>query len=254
MRFVFVLLACALRAPHAWALSVDPSIVEQRAAPGAALEGAFRVRNETDQPVAVRVEMESIASRGYLPLAPAQWLALTPERLELAPGQTRDLSYRIRVPAQAAGELAAEVVFVQDMTSAGLQVRFGMAVYVSIEDTERVSLEMERMELRVGGDDSVSAWMQIANHGNVHCRPEGLVQVADASGGVMDRQPLTRGMPAPPSGSASFSVPMPSVRAAPGAYRLTAEVGCHTVAGLPVQLTATRFGQITESRGWINRD
>ena len=110
------------------------------------------------------------------------------------------------------------------------------------------------MELRVSGDRSVSAWMEIANHGNVHCRPEGTVRVLDADGQQLDQQLLPRGMPVSPSGSASFSVPMPAVRAAPGAYALTAELGCHTVAGLPVQLTASQSGRLTESNDWILND
>ena len=230
-------------------MTVSPSIIEQRAAPGSTLEGKFHVRNETDQPIAVRVQTEPIG-QGYAPLAPSHWLVLAPDRLDLAPGQESSLAYQIRVPKKAAGELASEVVFVQDMPSAGLQVRFGMAVYVSIEPTERLALDVERMELRVSGDRSVSAWMEIANHGNVHCRPEGTVRVLDADGRQLDQQPLIRGMPVPPSGSASFGVPMPALRVAPGAYTIGAELGCHAVSGIPVQLSARRSGRVTDSYGW----
>ena len=230
--------------PVASALGVSPTIIELQAAPGSSSHGAFAVTNETGAPIVVTVEIEAMGPSGYAGRDLSKWLAVSPAHLELAPGQSQDVAYTIAVPTGESGELAAEVVFVQNVGAGSVQVRFGMAVYMSIKGTERLDLAIEEMALRRSREGLASAWLRIANHGNIHCRPEGQIRVWHADGTLMSEQAMIRGMPVPPGGTSSFQVEFPSLRIDPGTYDLEAELSCYARAGIPVTLRAKQAATI----------
>ena len=58
-------------------LSVQPTVAELRALPGAALNGDFQVANDTDAPLHLRVEVEPLGPSVYARIPPAQWLSLS---------------------------------------------------------------------------------------------------------------------------------------------------------------------------------
>ena len=230
-------------------LSVQPTVAELRARPGAALNGDFQVVNDTESPLHLRVEVEPLGPSVYARIPPAQWLSLSSHVVTLEPGQTLPVTYTIRVPQSAVGELAAEVVFVQDMPGGGLQVRFGTAVYVSIEDTEELSVEIGELHLDAGVHPVLR--VPIMNRGNVHCRPEGHVGVVDDDGTVLARGTIARGMPTFPGRVEHFDAPLTGGPfAAPGGYRLEVQLTCHTIAALPTQVSAMQPGTLDDAGHW----
>lgn len=126
-----------------YALSVNPSVVELRVGAGNHSQGVFLVTNDTQEPIAITVETEPLSPIGYLPYPPDEWLVISPTAFELNSNETQEVSYTLTVPNAVQGELAAEVVFVQNLkvkSSGGIQVRFGTALYVSIQQTERLEM------------------------------------------------------------------------------------------------------------------
>lgn len=241
----------------AFALSVDPPVVELRAAAGSRVNGAFRVTNDTTGPILITVETERLSPTGYVQRHPQEWLEVTPSRVSLAPGEATEVAYRVFVPEGIEGELAATVVLVQELGSqhegVGVQVRFGMALYVSIAGTEQLDLRVEHMTLEPH-DESPHAWIHLVNQGNIHCRPEGSIIVEDAQGQAIAQGRLLRSLPVHPGQPASFAVPCPGLRADPGTYHLRVDFTCFSVAQLPSHVSVVHSGTVDETGQWTPTD
>ena len=234
------------------ALSVEPTVVELRAAAGASATGVFHVFNDAETPATILVEPQPISTTSYGRRPPTDWLTLSPSTLTLAPKQRGEVSYRVHVPSDTNGELAAEVVFVQNLSGTagnGVQVRFGMAMYVSVAGTERLQLLAEPLRLQTGHPPSVL--IPIANQGNVHCRPEGSVIVIGDKGETLAHGMLGRGMPAPPGQTAHFTAPLSEADLPPGTYRLQLDLECHATADLPARWAIEQTGRLDETGQWI---
>lgn len=232
----------------ALALTIGPSVVELRAPAGGEASGQFTVGNDTNGPILVIMETEPLTSKGYAPIEPSVWLSVRPSSVIVQAGESAQVAYAVRVPHEAAGELAAEVVFVQHigMERGGVQVRMGMAVYAAVAGTERLAASIEQMALQTG-KDGAHIQLRIANRGNVHCRPEGLVRLLSADGQVTAQGRLNRGMPIHPDAVGTFTVPINVPE--PGAYQITADLACHGSAD-PVRLTAVQQGELNAAALW----
>lgn len=231
-------------APSAAALTVTPSVVETRAKAGEVVTGAFEVVNETATPVRVQMELEPLLGSGP---TPDGWLQVTPQSFELAPGATTEVRYAVSVPEQQSGELSAMVVFAQ-APSGGLQVRFGMALYVSVRGTERLAAALEPMTMDGGAETVVR--VPVMNTGNVHCRPDGRVRLARGTA-VVSESALPLGMPALPGQTEGFRVALPGGPFAPGAYQLSVELACHATGLAPLALSASQSGRVDAAGTWV---
>ena len=230
-----------------WALSVSPTVVELRAEAGAEVRGVFQVVNDTEESLRITVEREVLSSTGYIQCPPEEWLELSPSTLDLKPHQQAEVAYHVSVPQETSGELAAEVVFVQPISNnganGGVEVRFGIALYVSILGTEHLSLTIGPMSLQAGHAANVR--IPITNRGNVHCRPEGSVTVSKMNGTVLAQGRLARGMPAPPGRLEAFTVALPNASLGPGTYRLTADLTCEGAGQVsPGQWTTQQLDEL----------
>lgn len=223
--------------------------MELRVPAGGQAGGSFTVSNETAGPILVVVEAEALTPKGYAPVEPAAWLQLQPSSVILQAGESAKVAYAVRVPHDAVGELASEVVFVQHIGTerGGVQVRMGMALYVAVAGTERLALSIEQMALHAS-KDGAQAQLRIANHGNIHCRPEGMVSLVNANGQPVAQGRLNRGMPIHPDGIGTFTVPMAVPQ--PGTYQLTAELTCHASTEAPVRLRAVQQGELHATGSW----
>lgn len=238
--------------PAAWGVSVNPTVVELRAATGTQTRGVFRVTNDTDQPVAITVELEPLAPTSYAPRRPDEWVQVTPTALSLAPNEQAEVAFVVSIPPETIGELAAEVVFVQSLgagSPGGIQVRFGMALYASVAGTERLELEVGSVELRRGTPSTVR--IPITNRGNVHCRPAGTVAISTTGGRLVTQGVLPLGFPAPPGRIERFSVALPPADLPDGSYRVSLDLTCACAAELPAKVVTEQQGTLTNDGRWI---
>ena len=239
-------LGAAAVAPAAGAITVDPTVVELSLPPAGRHEGAFHVLNDGDAPLRVRVEVESL-SAAYAPRAPADWLTLAAETVDVPASGRVDVPFTVQVPDGTSGELAAMVVFIQDAPGdGGIQVRFGTAVYAAVRGTEELALEFGEPYIISGPPPALL--LPVTNHGNVHCRPTGSVRVRSDTE-MLGEAELAVGMPVAPGGTERFRVPWPGALAPGRPYAIEVAWICERREDPPVPLQG-RFTGIWDGHAW----
>jgi len=233
-------------APLQAALNVSPSRVVLQVKPRQTRTGYFFLENRGDTPLQVRVEPEDWAGgitggRGLVP-----WLSVTPAQLSLRPGRRGKVTYVIRVPQHASGELRAQIFFTTTETSeaVSLRSRLGTMLYVGVKGTEHIAGEITQVEVRyiastpgVATPDRLDVAFGIHNQGNVHLIPEGQVVVRDVA-----RQPVaTIALPAGwgllPHEQEIYHALQHGVHLKPGVYTMEIDVICGKDLGHPTALT-----------------
>ena len=180
---ITIILGACLWSSHAVAgIGVQPTITELRVAPGGAKTGSFRVANSSEEPAAVKVEIEDWLKfrTGESPIDVEAWLFMDETEFELEPNEVRSIGYQIIAPPDIEGELIAMVFFSSQVPGGGtvsITGRFGVALYAGIEGTEVIDADVA--DLNVSGS---SLGVVIENKGNVHLRPYGRVIIRDLEG------------------------------------------------------------------------
>lgn len=164
-------------------VSVTPSVTEREGRPGQTLKGVFKVRNDgkDGQIIQVQPELWPPGSEG-VPLA--LWLDVKPKEFELGPGKEVPVRYRVKVPVDAVGELGAQVYFASSVSHAGalpLRQRFGCAMYVRVEGTERYDVRLASVTAHRREKETVFEFV-LENQGNVHVRPKAFFEVVTSTG------------------------------------------------------------------------
>jgi hypothetical protein len=148
------------------------------------------VRNDGDKPVQVDVQPEPWPPSEQK--RPVDWLVLKPRRLTVKAGGEARVSYRVRVPKTAEGDLSAQVYFASMVTTGGmmpLEQRFGCALYVYVAGTERWQASVDQVRQKDLGDERVFE-IFIKNDGNTHIRPGGRVRLFDRNDAELAVVPL----------------------------------------------------------------
>jgi P pilus assembly chaperone PapD len=243
------LLALLGAATAAAALSVDPSRVVLRVKPGEVRTGVFTVTNPGETPVTVDVEPEDWSQGAGGARQSVSWLTVKPTRFTLRPGRSARVTYAVRTPREASGELRAQVFFTtqQAPTSTGMfamRSRLGAILYVAIHDTERVAAQVRDLRWtytastpEVAAPDRLTATLVLRNEGNVHLVPEGWVTVEDADGRALARGPLRSGWGVLPGEEETYDAVLHGVHLAPGRYRLVARLQVGQDVHHPTALT-----------------
>ena len=243
---LLMVLGASAAAPAAGAIAVDPTVIELSLPPGGRHEGAFQVLNDGDAPLRVRVEVEPL-SAAYAPCAPAEWLTLAAETVDVPPSGRVDVPFTVQVPNGTSGELAAMVVFIQDAPEAGgLQVRFGTAIYAAVRGTEELALEFGEPYMLSGPPPVLL--LPVANHGNVHCRPTGPVRVRSGTE-TLGEVELAVGMPVAPGSTERFRVPWPGALTPGRPYAVEVAWTCARREDPPAPLHG-RFTGTWDGQAW----
>lgn len=157
------------------------------------------------------------------------WLTLSHTRLALAPGEAREVTVTLDVPSEEERILAGTywgIVFVQGeprpIRQGGTTVmaveRFGVKVYATIAGTERPGGEVRALEF-VPQEEGYTVQVLYENTGNVHSWVEGVVEVVDRTGTVVQSVSLEQ-FPVLPGAQRRVTATLPPLP--PGIYQVRA--------------------------------
>lgn len=220
MRSISLLAAALLAAtPLAAQVSVVSSTLEEHAAaPGERYAGTVRVRNGGVEPQQVRVSSADYRfladgrtfyeQPGTVERSNAAWVAFSPSRLTLAPGEEATVAYTVAVPADASLRGSYwSVLMVEAVDEAPAAVRAGrvgiapniryavqLATHVG-QAERRIALEGARLTTEGGK----ALQVDIVNTGLQADRLELRVDLFDAEGAPVGRLASTRGLVYPGS-------------------------------------------------------
>lgn len=223
-------------APALAGLSISPNTQEVAMAPGGETTGCWRIRNDANQPV--RVRLTALAYRDYLTghrdAPPPAWLALPVDSFELAAHEDTIIWYRVQLPDTATGEQMA-MVFAGEQPLSGaptVQGRIGMAFYVMAAGTLHPRLTLNGCQSIREASGRYRFMLQIGNPGDVHLRPRGELEIVDSGGRVVDRSSFDMGMPVQVGGQERFFTRPTAKALAPGEYTVRLRVNTGEIDGV----------------------
>lgn len=240
------------------ALSVSPMRVVLEGRPGQKLAGTFQVVNAGSEPMEALVEPEDWSggmsgSRGSVP-----WMVVKPKRFKLKPGQGRRVSYTIRVPNDAKGELRTQVFFSSADEGEGIRSRLGAIVYVTIQGTQAVAASLGEVHAYyapstpgIQKPDRLEIVLSIQNQSNVHLIPEGQVLVKDAQGMTVATALLPPGWALLPSEEDRYHAIAGGVYLKPGRYTLAVTIRGGDDVQQPITLEKTLSATLSPDFQWI---
>lgn len=246
-------LACTASAEAA--MAVSPSRIVYQAKPNATVRGTFTVKNTGEERLEVSVEPEDWAGGLTGARKPPPWVKVRPAHVTLKPGKHARVTYTIRIPPDARGELRSQVFFSsRGSDPASPLSRVGAIIYIGVQGTEQIDAAITSLDARytVGTPgatqpDELALIAGIRNLGNAHIIPEGEFLVRDEAGRVSATIPLAPGWGLLPGQEEPYQAVGHGIHLTPGRYVLEAKLRCGDDLGAPTTLTKTAEIVFTES-------
>lgn len=207
-------------------LSVKVPVIETKVKPGKSVSGKITVSSTFNETVTVDVQPENWKKyvREEANINIAEWLKLEPKKFTIAPGKTRTIKYTARLPKDIKGEVMG-MVFLAALNpgsgSMSIGTRFGIAVYVAAEGTERFDGVVENTVIRSetrNGKNGYAVFTTIKNTGNVHFRPRGRVAITDNTGNILCEGEYQYGWPLFPSQNHAYDAFIETTQLTKGEY------------------------------------
>ena len=167
--FVFTL--CIEKA--AAEIAIGPLTKTIQLAPGENSSVVYKVANQGEESVVVNVGARTwfrLPDNSGIEIG--DWLDLGSDKIKLDAGQEKDLKFKVSIPKEAVGELAAMIYFAPERTKEQtIGTSYGASFYVFIKGTEDISPEISRVSIDNRNNKSYLA-VTMKNNGNVHFRPK----------------------------------------------------------------------------------
>lgn len=206
------------------AVKIQPEIVEKSLKPGKTAKGRFTITNQSRKKAELTVEAEkwgNVNKKAEL----NQWLDIeVPDNLDIKPGKTKHINYKVKLPSEIEGELMAMVYFnLEDAGSKGsigINLRYGIPVYVFAKGTEEFGLEATDAGIYTNQESEnliTDFSLELKNTGNVHLRPQSRVYIYTGSK-KMGKFKLHHGAPVYPRKNKKFFTGKKEVKWEPGEY------------------------------------
>jgi len=172
--------------------------------PGNQVSGEVQIRNSSDSVAHARIYLEDVAYEGrethYLPAgqsprSSAGWTTITPTSVDLAPGETQDVTFRISVPGDGSLEGTFWTTLIIENSPTGEQAvedqqfgiraitRYQVLLAVQLPTTDTTPLTFDEPALHRGDAQHTYFFtVAIGNPGNALYRVATYVEVYDPQG------------------------------------------------------------------------
>ena len=247
-------------------IRVDQPRIRQTLSPGETNTGTIRVENTSGYPLMVTVYLQDWSydangkgdkeffPPGTTPYSCANWIRVSPEKIQIPPRTKQEIRYFMTVPAEAKGSYYAVVFFegapielkpTTGQLTATLTGRVASLFFVDIEGRTERSAILE--EIRFSKDHPqapLEAHFTLRNLGNADLSAEGTFDLLDPQGIVVARGPL-------PNLYLNQTMAIPSAfswqgKLLPGEYDLifTYNLGESAILVKEVKIEVTSTGQV----------
>jgi len=154
-------------------IAIGPLTKTVQIAPGDSKTVAYKVANRGDEQVALNITAKTwFTLPGNADIGIDDWLDIGKAKINLAPGAERDLEFKVNVPKQATGELAAMIYFTPERKEEqNIGTSYGVSLYIFIKGTEVIDPAIDAVSIDKNNDKAYLA-VTIKNNGNVHFRPK----------------------------------------------------------------------------------
>jgi P pilus assembly chaperone PapD len=184
-----LLFAGAASAASVCSIEVSPLTLELQVDPGRAHTDAIQITNTGANRQHIKAYCQDwtlrpdgvviFVSAGRLPQSASGWVALTPSEFDLAPGDSQQVRYTVRVPSDAVGETRTVVIFEAEAQALSLRgapsrviPRIGTIIYV--QSGAAAPAQARVAEFNVGPEMGL---LVIENAGPGHLRFTGRLEI-----------------------------------------------------------------------------
>ena len=167
--------------------------------PGQTETGTLRVTNKSGRNFTIKTSLGEFTYQapfagariplpaGSISRSSAEWISVTPSVFDLAPGETKEVAYSVKVPEGVTGGYYSMLFFefspaaIEGRIGVGVNVRIGCAFFVETADKDK-GAAIEDISVR---DNTLNA--SFSNTGNVIMIAKGSYYAMDDQGMVIDR-------------------------------------------------------------------
>lgn len=194
-------------------ISISPLKFELNVSPASETSSVVKVTNDTGKAVTLYTTREDFVAgddsgtptfvkpqnQGSDVFSLANWITIEDKNLTLAQGETREVKFSVKVPANAEpGGHYGAIFFAPaaDKGQVAVIQRLGALILVEVPGEAKVSSNLEKFEVGTSSgskfvtEDEFSTFpiafsTRMKNDGNVHVKPVGKIELVDESGEVL---------------------------------------------------------------------
>jgi|GEM_PF-4454996 len=214
-------------------LNVSPSVIEKAAKAGKSLTVEFNVSNQEETTMLVETLVDLAwwkQMTGSNELSEKDVKVCPKKPFLLKYGESRKVIVKLKIPKNAAGELATMLYFVaspqgQPGTVVNVTTRNGIPIYIFTGSSSKTNFELSSFDVNVSSADGVRALncvLSIKNNGLSHFRPKGEVKISCPSGDFIGK--IDYGFPVFPSCSEKYKVIFENTNWPAGKYKCSADI------------------------------
>ncbi len=212
-------------------LTILPARQEIYIPPGGTAEGEYKVTNEYNIPIDVKIEIKDWF---VLPenknISVSDWLSVSPQEVHLLPQETKSIKYRVEIPTSCVGMTSAMLSFVPQQEieeHQGINLVISVSLFTIIRGTEKILWDISKINIEKNSNN-IQITAIINNNGNVHLRPKGSVIIVSQK----DKSNVTEleyreGRPIYPGKSRSIIAVADNINLQNGKYIAISKIKCY---------------------------
>lgn len=233
-------------------IGVKPTIVELSLIPGEEKTGTFTVGSNTSGKVTIKSEVENFYKnyKNVQIVDIKECIKLEPVTFELNQGETKNVTYRVKLPKDFKGEIAGMIFFEGEEpkhSGIGIKTRFGVAIYAILKGTETVDAKIDKINFEEK-NDFYKLTTVVNNPGDIHIRPKGTIDIYDSNNKLLANLIMPFGFPVLPGSSYSYIVNFNKPKLPPGKYYADAKIDFTNFSGEAFQRTLRSPFEVGKSK------
>ena len=203
MKKIFLILFLIFISKPVLALTITPARIETSQAPGEEKEYHFSIKNTREEPVIIKLFVFDfdIDNKGKILTKERKslpsWITMAVTRARINPGRLKTIPFMIQLSTGATGEKRAMFYFqevLEEKRGVATVMRVGSAVYCAVKGTEEIDGETKDF---IPFPSKVK--ITFCNNGNVHLRPEIMMEIKNQQKEIIREIILTKDFPVLPN-------------------------------------------------------